>query len=381
MLNDNIVGKKVYHDKYLGGVIIDENSDGEVTVKFEDGKQRVFDYQKAVESGVLILIKEFQNQPVVILDNISDNKISLTRLAQKNNVLRNDLEMFLVNKGLIKNIRTITQKGRDYGIEYRHGKYGGVWPVYGKEIQKIINNEYYDNSNINHENLNKNEISSNNIYQNSDDIDVESIKIEEQKSLDKINENIDDYIEELNNNIEKSRFVIDNNKSINTDLDIDVAKSRTEIEINNNKINELNKIVDNPYNTHIKYNYNDEGESEIFLGEDDVFTNKKIIYSWQSNIGNAFMEARTNHKEKFSIDNAKEKGVFEIISDRIVAIKDKRIESVKLPHHASKNVNNQEMDGYVDSYLIDLLNDRRVNKISSSLINTISKEQFNIVKF
>ena len=70
-------------------------------------------------------------------------KLSLTLLAEKNNIKRADLLMFLIDKGLVSDIRTITNKGMENGVEYRFSDdKSAKWPVYGKVVQDLIDVEY-----------------------------------------------------------------------------------------------------------------------------------------------------------------------------------------------------------------------------------------------
>ncbi len=76
---------------------------------------------------------------------MENNKISLTVMAadyKAAGVNRNMILQALVDSGMMKDIRTITEKGKEAGIEYRFAKddSGAKWPVYGEKVQNMVRN-------------------------------------------------------------------------------------------------------------------------------------------------------------------------------------------------------------------------------------------------
>lgn len=69
-------------------------------------------------------------------------KISMSRMAvpyKEKGICKEMIVQYLVDEGLIEDIRTITQKGEAAEIEYARGDGGAKWPVYGENIQKLVN--------------------------------------------------------------------------------------------------------------------------------------------------------------------------------------------------------------------------------------------------
>ena len=81
----------------------------------------------------------------MVEENNVEEKLSLTMLAKKNNINRDDLKKFLIDNGFIIDLATLTDKGAKYGIEYCYGDDGGKWFVYGSKIQEVLDNEMFDN--------------------------------------------------------------------------------------------------------------------------------------------------------------------------------------------------------------------------------------------
>lgn len=76
-------------------------------------------------------------------ENAKELKFSLSMLAEKYRLNRADLLEYLVQNGLVSDIRTITDKGFKNGIEYRFSDDGNAkWPVYGRIVQDLISKEY-----------------------------------------------------------------------------------------------------------------------------------------------------------------------------------------------------------------------------------------------
>ena len=63
---------------------------------------------------------------------------SLTMFAKTHNIDRDELLSFLIECGVVKDIRTITDKGLKLGIKYKKGEKAGIWPVYGVETEELI---------------------------------------------------------------------------------------------------------------------------------------------------------------------------------------------------------------------------------------------------
>ena len=71
----------------------------------------------------------------------SDEPLSLTMLANRFsevNINRNMVLAFLTNKQYIVDIRTPTTLGLANGISIKYGDNGAAWPVYNKQIQKLV---------------------------------------------------------------------------------------------------------------------------------------------------------------------------------------------------------------------------------------------------
>ena len=79
---------------------------------------------------------------------------SLTMFAKTHNIDRDELLSFLIECGVIKDIRTITDKGLKLGIKYKKGEKAGIWPVYGKETEELIKNHQFKIEKNNKESIN-----------------------------------------------------------------------------------------------------------------------------------------------------------------------------------------------------------------------------------
>ena len=80
------------------------------------------------------------NDIPIVDKNLIEEKLSLTMFAKNNNLNKDDLLNFLIKKGLIEDIKTITKLGEEYGIEYMYND-GAKWPVYGDKIKNLIDEE------------------------------------------------------------------------------------------------------------------------------------------------------------------------------------------------------------------------------------------------
>lgn len=72
-------------------------------------------------------------------------KVSLTAMASRYKecgVNRDMILQALIDSGMVEDIRTITEKGKEAGIEYCFAKNGSgaKWPVYSVKIQNMVNN-------------------------------------------------------------------------------------------------------------------------------------------------------------------------------------------------------------------------------------------------
>ena len=138
------------------------------------------------------------------------------------------------------------------------------------------------------------------------------------------------------------------------------------------------------YSSHVKVDVDFEGEisrEEYFIGDESIFIDdKKLVFDLKSKgtIGRALFEARNNKAKRFKFKNIE----YDILLDRAVVVdweKEKVLEvSTRINLLGEEGVDLiVEYSGIADEKLIQL---RRDNIISGSLFETVSKEQYKIIK-
>lgn len=147
---DNILSY-VENDDFDYGLILKDNVEREILKAIDEMggfTGDIYSIKRHLDNSVSLLeiqIAIKKNDVEVVEHNNEEEKLSLTKLAMKNNINRDDLLKLLIDYELLVDIRTISPKGFEYGIEYMCGDNGAKWPIYGSKIQKIIDDNDFDN--------------------------------------------------------------------------------------------------------------------------------------------------------------------------------------------------------------------------------------------
>lgn len=198
---------------------------------------------------------------------------------------------------------------------------------------------------------------------------------EEQNNLDTIYNKIETYKAKLKIKINKEYENMEISKDNGIDKEIDVQRHKYNINIYKGELEELDAInIDVPYSFHINCDFKDNGENEhLFYGEDDIKTDDStlpLVFSWKHPSFVEFNNAVDNHRDEL-VDKI-------ILLYRRVFIDDRKIKDVKTFINKLGGKEYVDFDQSIDQELILI---KRNNKsIDSSLITTISKQQFEIVK-
>ena len=198
---------------------------------------------------------------------------------------------------------------------------------------------------------------------------------EEQNNLDTIYNKIEAYKAKLKIKINKEYENIEISKDNGIDKEIDVQRHKYNINIYKGELEELDAInIDVPYSFHINCDFKDNGENEhLFYGEDDIKTDDStlpLVFSWKHPSFVEFNNAVDNHRDEL-VDKI-------ILLYRRVFIDDRKIKDVKTFINKLGGKEYVDFDQSIDQELILIKSNNK--SIDSSLITTISKQQFEIVK-
>lgn len=206
---------------------------------------------------------------------------------------------------------------------------------------------------------------------------------EEQKLLDDMIKKINNYEKALEEKAKTGHYRVAT--GMYDDNHLDIQKNNDDFKKLGEQIVKIRKQKENGlYSSHIKVDTNFEGEKtreDFFIGNESIFIgDEKIVYDWQKEgtIGRALIEARRKQAKRFRFKNAE----YEVLLDRNVIVnwKNEKVVDVvtRINLLGEKGIDLiVEYSGIADEKLIQL---RRDNKINGSLFETVSKEQFDIIK-
>ncbi|MCL2124492.1 MAG: AAA family ATPase [Oscillospiraceae bacterium] len=198
--------------------------------------------------------------------------------------------------------------------------------------------------------------------QNSD-----PVFIEEDIALKKTVRSINNMIIAVKNDADSANVRFFNSSSHSKEAYSELIYERTQKEKNNANAEEYQEIVQRPYFHRLDFINNDGITETLYIGERQLSIDNENIYSWA-----ALGEAYVRNLESITLPD----GTFDVTLKRRFDISNSRLIKVYPEYDASHN---GLFDGTVDSYLKDLLIQKKTEYKLTNIIRTIQENQWNII--